>query len=874
MTTPKRTISPGTICELIQRRAEERPRASAILAPDGQSLSNQDLAEQLTRAADHLALCGLRHGQTVAVVLPNGPDLASAFLSVAAFTICAPLNPRLPYKEFVFALGDMGARALIVLPHDNSAVVEAAKDLGVPILELTRSHTKFQWDLLGPRPASDSVTEAPGPESVALYLHTAGTTARPKLVPLTHANLMNSAQNIANSLALGQRDCCLNVMPLFHIHGLVGALLSSLIGGGSIICTAGYEFDVFDAWIRRGIPTWYTAVPSIHQAILRSASDARGRLRFIRSSSAPLPPSVFSDLEDRFNVPVIEALGMTEASHQICSNPLPPDPRKPGSVGIPSGTEVRIVDAERFPVGPGIEGEVVVRGPGVMSGYISPATANHDAFTEGWFRTGDLGIIDADGYLLLSGRIKEIINRGGEKIAPREVDDVLLEHSDVAEAATFGVEHPTLGEDVVAAVVPEQSGAVAEHELLTHCRFRLAPHKVPSRILVIDHIPKGPTGKVRRVDLAASFRDRLSPSSAPPRTSLEETLARLFCDVLECESVGREDSFFQLGGDSLSAMNLLIKIEACTSRTLLPDELLVQPTVASLAAHISGRSDTESNTPLILVRSGSGAPILILPGDDGANVTGLRSLWTSLKSEGPIYYVRYPGLDGRGDPIASVEELAKWTIQQVQRLHPNGPYVLIGECFGGFVAFEIACRLEATGQSVGGLFLLNARAIESFPKRSLPTRLRVHWDYMQGRSMVGKWTYLRDALRGIREGRIARTRPFIADTDMGESELMKRRRRVYLATRAGLAAFRPRRYSGFVVVFNPRPLESTRRFCHFDPTHGWGKLAGDGAEAHCLARTNEDGVPTDDILGEVGVRISAHLRDFTVRTGRTNDPSV
>ena len=859
MNSPRRPPTGAqTLCELIRRRAKEHPDAPAILDVGGRSVSNEELGVQLTRAADALNHCGLRHGQPVAVVLPNGPDMATAFLSVAAFTASAPLDPRLPYKELVFALGDLGARALIVLPNDTSAAASAAASLGLPVLELTRSQGEVHWDLRGPRAPAPSRDEDPGPTSVALYLHTSGTTARPKLVPLTHANLMSSAQHIARSLELGERDRCLNVIPLFHIHGLVGALLSSLVGGGSIICTPGFDSETFDEWIRRGNPTWYTAVPSIHQAVLRIATRSESRLRFVRSSSAPLPPKVLAGLEERFDVPVVEAFGMTEASHQISSNPLPPRPRKPGTVGLPTGTEVRIFDALGCPVAAGVEGEVVLRGPNVTSGYASPSTANREAFVEGWFRTGDLGIVAADGYLRLSGRIKEIINRGGKKIAPREVDEVLLDHSEVEQAATFGIAHETLGEDIAAAVVPVRSSPVTEHELRAHCRDRLALHKIPARILLVDRIPKGPTGKLRRGALAESFRRELQLSKEPLSSPLEQTLASLFCEVLRIEAVGREDSFFQLGGDSLSAMELLCAIEAQFSRTLLPDVLVMYPTVASLAAVVSARPDHDLTAPLTRVRDGTGPPVLVLPGDDGTNVLGLRHLWTALETDRPVYCVRYPGLDGCDDPITSVEELAEWVIRQITKLHSHGPYVLIGECFGGFVAFEMACRLEKPGPKVEGLFLLNARAIKNFPQRRLMTRLSLHWRHLAGRSLAGKWAYLWASFRERRES-FPGSRPFIADGDVGESELMRRRRRVYLATRKGLAAFSPRPYSGFLVVFNPRPLDRTRQFCHFDPAHGWGTLAGGGAAAYLLPRTKEDGVPAEDVLREVGTRISAHL---------------
>jgi acyl-CoA synthetase (AMP-forming)/AMP-acid ligase II len=358
-----------------------------------------------------------------------------------------------------------------------------------------------------PSGAAPGDPDEPAPEDVALVLHTSGTTSRPKLVPLTHLNLTASARHIGETLRLGADDVCLNIMPLFHIHGLLAAVLSPLLAGGCVSCTPGFNALRFFAWLDEVRPTWYTAVPTMHQAILARAERSpeavgRARLRLIRSSSASLPPQVMARLEEVFRCPVLESYGMTEAAHQMASNPLPPAERKAGTVGPAAGPNVAVMDDEGHVLSSGRIGEVVISGPNVMSGYANNPKANAEAFINGWFRTGDQGMLDADGYLTITGRLKELINRGGEKISPREVDEVLMDHPAVQQVVTFAVPHGTLGEDVAAAVVLREGAMADEAELRRFAGARLAGFKVPRRIVFLEEIPKGSTGKLQRIGLA------------------------------------------------------------------------------------------------------------------------------------------------------------------------------------------------------------------------------------------------------------------------------------------------------------------------------------------------------------------------------------
>jgi acyl-CoA synthetase (AMP-forming)/AMP-acid ligase II len=498
-----------TVRALLESNAGEAP---AIGAPGRTFLDYTGLTEHVDRTVTTLNALGLGRGDRVAIVLPNGPEMASAFVSIAAGTTTAPLNPGYRRKEYDFYLEDLGAKALVVERGSESEAIDSARSLGIAVLVLSvpdgapAGQFELKADPDVPLERSAPAGSA-GPDDVALVLHTSGTTSRPKIVPLLHRNVCASARNIRTTLRLTPDDRCMNVMPLFHIHGLMAPVLASLSAGASVACTPGFNALKFFSWLDEIQPTWYSAVPTMHQALLSRAgrneeSVARARLRFIRSSSASLPPQVLAKLEDTFGVPVVEAYAMTEASHQMTCNPLPPGVRKAGTVGPAAGPEVAVMDGEGNLLEPGAVGEIVIRGPNVTLGYENNPEANAAAFTNGWFRTGDQGVMDEDRYVTLTGRLKEIINRGGEKISPKEVDEVLMDHPAVQQVVTFAVPHDKLGEEVAAAVVLREGTEATEAEIRDFAAERLAAFKVPRTVLVLDEIPKGPTGKLRRIGLA------------------------------------------------------------------------------------------------------------------------------------------------------------------------------------------------------------------------------------------------------------------------------------------------------------------------------------------------------------------------------------
>ena len=481
----------------------------AISVPGGAEVTYAEFGDEIERVAELLAGAGVQPGRAVSIVLPNSLEFMVVFLAVArAGAIAAPLNSAYTTDEFKFYMEDAEAQ-LAILPLGEHAAREAAAQLGVPTIEASlddsgRTLLSKGGDTLTARRDAP----APSPDDVALFLHTSGTTSRPKGVPLTHGNLAASIKNISDTYRLTPDDIAMVVMPLFHVHGLIGVSLSTLSTGGSLVVPPRFSASRFWGEQKESGATWYSAVPTIHQILLARADEdgaPHSSFRLIRSCSSALAPAVFEQLEARFGAPVLEAYGMTEASHQMSSNLLPPGDRMPGTVGKGTGVDIGIMDDDGNLVSAGGLAEVVIRGANVTHGYHNNPDANAEAFTNGWFRTGDQGFLDADGTLTLTGRLKELINRGGEKISPLEVDAALLGHPAVAEAVCFGVPHTMYGEAVQAAVVV--SADTDEDAIRAYCGEHLAGFKVPDRVYIIDTMPRTATGKIQRRHIAAMFNE-------------------------------------------------------------------------------------------------------------------------------------------------------------------------------------------------------------------------------------------------------------------------------------------------------------------------------------------------------------------------------
>jgi acyl-CoA synthetase (AMP-forming)/AMP-acid ligase II len=586
----------SSLPHLLEYQAKRIPEAPAILAPGRAPLTYGRLYQHIQDMECTLRAMGIGRRDRVAVALPNGPEMALAILSVAASATCAPLNPAYRTEELNNYFADLQPHALIMQAGMESPARCAALSRDVRVIELSPV-----WDadaglfMLRGDKEDAPPHEAVGADDVALLIATSGTTSRPKIVPQTHVKLCVSAHSTGAALALRQSDRCLNILPLFHGHGLIATVLASLAAGASVVCTPGLDVENFHAWLTGFQATWYSAVPAMHQAILGHARRtgetlAEARLRLVRSSSAPLPPRIFAELEQNFESCVIEWYGMTEvAASPITCNPLPPRLRKPGSVGAPVALEVATMDERGGLLPSGQIGQVVVRGASVMAGYDNDPDATEAAFAGDWFKTGDLGYFDDDGYLFLVGRTREMINRGGEKVAPREVDEVLLQHPAVAEAVTFAVPHPTLGEEVASAVVLRPDSTATPKDIRRFAIARVADFKVPREVLIVNEIPKGPTGKVQRRGLAAKLgltAGTAARAFVAPRTPLEEALVKRWAEILQIDRISVHDDFFASGGDSLLAVLVLQHVYEIAQVELAVSLFFQAPTVAEVAQHI------------------------------------------------------------------------------------------------------------------------------------------------------------------------------------------------------------------------------------------------------------------------------------------------
>ena len=835
----------NTIAGLVARHAARAPATRAICTLGRAPLTYAELQATVASVAGALRDMGLASSDRVALVLPNGPEMAVAFLAVAGTMACAPLNTAYGAEDFAFAFADLDIKAVIVDATTGLAAIDAARRRSLTVIELLYDPEgpaglfRLRENVRGSAPRSRRT----GADDVALLLHTSGTTARPKIVPLTQQSLCVSAGNIGRTLALRSSDVCLNVMPLFHIHGLVGALLSSIAAGASIVCTGGLRGRHFQTELRESGATWYTAVPTMHQAIVEAATErARapdgGRVRFVRSSSAALPRRVGDDLAAMFEVPVIEAYGMTEATHQIASNPLRLGGQKPGSVGLPTGVDVAVMTASGALANDGMIGEIVVRGQTVTRGYEANPQANRDAFVDGWLRTGDQGYLDADGYLFLTGRLKDLINRGGEKIAPGEVEEALRRHAAVKQAVAFAVAHPRLGEEVAAAVVLKPGAQATIGELRQSARDHLPYFKVPRLIALVDQVPVGPTGKLDRNAIAASLAPMALAEAdrVMPRTPLERRIADEWSKVLRVDSIGIDDDYFALGGDSLSATEMIVRVSELLQVDFSFADFVDRPTIAGLAGiharAVALGSKARTGDALVAIQTaGSGVPIFC-PAHHDNSLWGITRLVRHLGKARPVFGLRVPPVDALG-PILTVGEIASRNVAEMLRIQPEGPLHLLGPCSGGIVAFEMARQLERLGHRVGLLVMIdsfNRAWRESDPagtpaglrRHHLKARTRYHWNRLRPLAAPERIAYLRTRARLVAVTLKTRARHLA----FGMLTAAGLPRPAFLQTTASSnrwaqLRYRPGPYAGHVLMLrSDAPIAGEYRL----PRMGWGAL--------------------------------------------------
>lgn len=698
------TDSATTLYERFKALSVQQGASIALLASRFPALNFADLMIEIDRIGTLLHEAGLGRGDRIALAAPSGPETACAILGIAANAVCIPFHPGLTGEECLSLLQATKAKALLILNGDSGAIPDSAARLKFTIVDGNRP--------LGSSAAPLTISR-PLPDDPALLMVTSGTTDRPKIVPVTHRQLLARGRKTQILLGLTSNDRCLNLMPLCYTHGLNSGLLGPILAGGSSICQRVFDRQSFIEGLHELAATWYTSGATHQNLILSWILQAPGefsdhRLRFARSGSSPLPAYVQQELENRLGIPIIESYSSTETG-TITANP-PSGPRKSGTVGRGIAGELAIMDAAGIHLPAGQPGEVLVKGPCVITAYENDPEANRLAFRDEWFRTGDLGVLDGDGNLTLTGRIKEIINRGGEKIAPAEVDAALLRHPAIAEAITFPVPHATLHEDIAAAVVLFPGQTPAEADLISFLLLSLTPFKIPRRILQVEAIPKGPTGKPVRNRLAEYFAKDLAPNPSKKEdqpSPILRVLTELWRKVFRLDAAGPDDNFFIMGGDSLSAINLLASIETTLQINIAIDELVPHPTPRLLAQAIEAENIGKTQNIFSFHTDGRQTPLFAFGGRNGY-VVCLVPIAYELGHDQPLYALQPPDMDWEQAGCLDLSAMAAHYIRRIRDIQPSGPYRLLGTSFGGLMALEVARRLQQHGETVEMLAVLDS----------------------------------------------------------------------------------------------------------------------------------------------------------------------
>jgi acyl-CoA synthetase (AMP-forming)/AMP-acid ligase II/thioesterase domain-containing protein len=717
----------------LNEQAALAPEAAALRAPYGRPLTFRALVDQIESAGEALQTAGACAGTAIALSLTQGPVAVTAALAIMTTSACAPVDSNLTAKEYQDYLTRLRPAALVWEEGSNPVAAQAARDLGIGVigLRIPRAGAAGVFEIADVTAAAKDLDVRQTDQ--AMILQTSATTGEPKLVPRSHAALATLARDNALGLELSAADRYLNLISISHAAA-PDAIFAQLVSGGSVFCAPEFREDSFLDWLDDFRPTWFLATPTVHRAILLAIQQMKPEilagipLRFLRTGGAPAGSELIQLLEQRFGVPVLEGYGLAEVP-TVSRNRL--GWRKPGSVGTSTGPEIAIRDESGTFLPSDAEGEVVLRGPTVMPAYLDNLEANREAFQDGWFRTGDIGRLDADGFLFLAGRRKELINRGAKKVFPQEVDDALMRHPAVAEAATFAVPHRSLGEEVAACAILRAGRRVSERELREFTSERLAAFKIPRRIFFVPGIPKTASGKPKRLELTRQFGEGPAPArslEAGPGTSrrpteMEAMLLTIWADVLGIEPSGIDDDFFDLGGDSLTAAILLRRVLDFFGRgqeQLVQAEFLDRPTVASLARILSGRPEPSpasalSNSTVVFRTQGGRTPFFLFC-NSLTEAYQLRHLSRRLDPEQP-FVALCPPEPVRGNRLLTVANMAEESRASIRAVRPSGPYVLGAYCGVAPLAYETALQFQAEGERVPLLILFDAPA-PGYPKVS------------------------------------------------------------------------------------------------------------------------------------------------------------
>ncbi|MAI25840.1 MAG: hypothetical protein CMN75_07380 [Spirochaeta sp.] len=712
--------------------AQERPDVPAILAPDRDPLSFGRLLAEMESLASCFNRFGIGRGDAVAIVMPQSVEQQFLIMGLAVSATAVPLNPAYTQAEFEDQFASFGARGLLVEAGSTSPAVAAAQACGIPVFESTAepersaglSSVEWKSDSAPTAEAKPESFASATSDDVALIVLTSGTTAQSKPVPLTQKNLCASVALTTAHYGLSPSDRCVRIMPLFHVFGCIHQGFIPLLSGGSLVSLLDFAPALFGDVLREFAPTWFGATPTFHRAILDELARAplpeeTKKVRFILSGGSGGTASLAAQADEIYRAPLIEAYGLSEGAGLSTANPLGEGRQQPGSVGFvvgkELGQEIAILGPGHKVLSPRKVGEVVIRGPNVFSGYLNMPEENAELFVGDWMRTGDLGELDARGFLYLAGRVKEIINRGGEKISPAGVDDELTLHPDVEAAVTFAVPDDRLGEDVASAVVLREGASLTKSELRKFAAQRLAHFKVPHQIIFIKEsdIPRNATGKPLRGGLAEHFgmegrkRSEAEGVRKAPSSETEEKVVVYLSGLLQVENVGVDEDFFDLGGDSLSALTLTQWIQEEFGIEMRPVVLFEAASVEALASLIEAGHPGSHDGFAVALSAGESSPaVFCIPGIFG-DVIGFRKIARALGSDVPFYGLERQGFYGEAPVWVSWSRMAKAYAAEILRLRPEGPHILMGYSIGGVIAYEVAQRLNEAGSPPALLALMD-----------------------------------------------------------------------------------------------------------------------------------------------------------------------
>jgi oxalate---CoA ligase len=836
--------NPSEAHRAIARFAESHPQSPALIDPDGATLTYKEFWEQIETVSRRLEEAGFAPGERVAVLLPQGPIQVLAVTGVMNHHAVQPLSTRETTADSLYFLRRVGARVLIIAPEFEPEI-EGALAMGLAVLVAREGEALDRWQLRVPQFPLEA---HPAPSGVKAFFNTSGTTGGTKTVPYSVTGINAAIDSIHNWFQLTASDRLLLLIPQ-HLGVSVVYALAQFSIGGAVIAIRGFEPSAFVGWLDELRPTYYICAPTVHQAALAQFRSTPPRrpisLRFVETGFAFMPTELLNDLEQTFGVPVLISYGSNEAMN-IAKEPLFPHHRVPRSVGRSCGPEIAIMDSSGALLSTGGEGEIVVRGATVFSGYVDNPQATQAAFRDGWYKTGDVGRLDENGNLFVTGRLKEMINRGGEKVAPDEVDAAIAAHPAVLEAVAFAVPHPTLGEDVACAVVLREGneGQVSARELRRFAATQLTPFKVPRHIYFLDQMPRGELGKPQRGLLADRLEFARSVPPSPAEVSERDSSGRLFeglheiwVRILDCPDLGYNEDFFEAGGDSLAALNMLTEVDqrfGCQTSDWAAS-FLDEPTLEHLMSLVgepspprSTRNDPNNMQVFPVGKGGSGVNLFCLPteGNEGLN---FRRLATHLDGKMDLQIVR-PASTFHRLELFGLEHEGREAAEVIRRAQPEGPYFVSGYCYGGMVAVEAALQLSNEGQDVN-LILFEA-PMPGFP------RLLFDWPVWVKRA---RWLWHR--IWNTEHPGARRDLQFLSKRVAGGALNPFRRLLVPFEQTSAVQWLLEWLQSGFVLFYNPRPLNAPilHFLCENEPRmiwaysrFGWRRIARRGIEEHIM----------------------------------------